>query len=348
MRTAANFQSEEDLLPGIERELRALLRDRLPAGISVTEFACRPSPYRTSFALSELDVHLSDGSVLRLMIKRLGRDALHSAARETKPHFLHDPLREIETYRLILQPNNLAAPRYYGTCAGGESGEQCLVVERVAGLELYQLDPPEWIAAARWLASTHERFRGRTDLASLASSARLLRYDDAYFRLWPARVRSFAPHIRRIETPARFHALERIMARYDVVVERLATLPQTLVHGEFFASNVLIQQLPDRVRVCPVDWEMAGIGPGLIDLAALVSGDWSEQQRSDLARAYYDLLPPDAGPWDCVDGFQLSLDACRVHTAMQWLGWAQDWTPPPENTHDWLGTLVELAERLNL
>jgi thiamine kinase-like enzyme len=28
-------------------------------------------------------------------------------------------------------------------------------------------------------------------------------------------------------------------------------------------------------RVCPVDWEMAAVGPGLIDLAALTAGWWT-------------------------------------------------------------------------
>ena len=31
------------------------------------------------------------------------------------------------------------------------------------------------------------------------------------------------------------------------------------------------------------------------------------------------------------------LARCRLHLALQWLGWSPDWRPPPEHAHDWLG-----------
>jgi hypothetical protein len=33
---------------------------------------------------------------------------------------------------------------------------------------------------------------------------------------------------------------------------------------------------------------------------------------------------------------------------VQWLGWAEGWTPPAEHRHDWLGEGIALAERLGL
>src|SRR3712207_1435794 len=94
---------------------------------------------------------------------------------------------------------------------------------------------------------------------------------------------------------------ERLAARYDRVVEELGRLPVSLIHGEFHPSNVLVRHQPNRGRVCPVDWETVGIGPSLLDLAALVAGRWAPDQRTALARAYFDALPPPARlPWEAL------------------------------------------------
>ena len=34
----------------------------------------------------------------------------------------------------------------------------------------------------------------------------------------------------------------------------------TFIHGEFYASNVLVNITGGKLRVCPVDWELAGWG----------------------------------------------------------------------------------------
>ena len=58
-----------------------------------------------------------------------------------------------------------------------------------------------------------------------------------------------------------------------------------------------------------------------------------------LALAYHERLPQ-VGP------LMELLDCCRLQTALQWLGWAPDWSPPPEHTHDWLGEALNLAEQI--
>jgi thiamine kinase-like enzyme len=123
------------------------------------------------------------------------------------------------------------------------------------------------------------------------------------------------------------------------VVERLIALPVTFIHGEFYASNVLVES-NGRTRICPIDWEMAGIGPSLIDLAALASGKWTDERRTELAAAYLDAAPSAE--------FLADLDCCLLHLAVQWLGWSADWQPPAEHAHDWAGEAVRLAEKLGL
>jgi thiamine kinase-like enzyme len=123
------------------------------------------------------------------------------------------------------------------------------------------------------------------------------------------------------------------------VVDRLARLPATLVHGELYASNVLLA----GERVCVVDWELAGIGPGVLDVAALTAG-LADDDAAALAETYRLALehPPDARE------FAFELDCARLHVAIQWLGWSPDWTPPPEHARDWRAELPGLAARVGL
>ncbi|HET7509352.1 MAG TPA: hypothetical protein VFJ65_03805, partial [Solirubrobacterales bacterium] len=137
----------------------------------------------------------------------------------------------------------------------------------------------------------------------------------------------------------------------------LLAQPRTVLHGEFYATNVLVappncikfspqeidnlMQFGDGARVAPVDWELAAAGPGLTDLAALVSG-WPADDCEALVAAY--AAEPGVPPFNARD-----LDLARLQVAIQWLGWAPPaWQPPEEKRHDWLNEAVELAEGLGL
>jgi thiamine kinase-like enzyme len=103
------------------------------------------------------------------------------------------------------------------------------------------------------------------------------------------------------------------------------------------------------VRVCPVDWEMAAVGPGLIDLAALTAGGgWAAEEKTALAMAYHAALAPREGWPPEPDAFLAALDCCSLHLAVQWLGWSPRWAPPPEQAQDWLEEALGLAEKLGL
>jgi aminoglycoside phosphotransferase (APT) family kinase protein len=176
------------------------------------------------------------------------------------------------------------------------------------------------------LARLHSRFSG----AQLPQSGALLRYDASFLRIWADRAAE------------RYGGeVASVAAHYDDVIPLLVSQPHALLHGEFVASNVLVSRDDRRLRVAPVDWEMAGTGPGVLDLAALSSGSWGRTERLELARAYADELGMG------VLGRDL-LEAARLQVAIQWLGWSPDWTPPTEHAHDWLGEALDAAERLGI
>jgi Ser/Thr protein kinase RdoA (MazF antagonist) len=318
-----------------DSELRAGLERAVSN--SIVGLVRRASRYRTSFPLEELDVTLEGGETLSLVCKRLGWRELAEEARLAKPEFLHDPRREPAVYAEVLAPHRLG-PRCYGSAIDARRERYWLFLERVAGRELYQVgDLTLWRATAAWLAEMHAKLA--EDLERHAARGRLLLYDESYYRRWIVRAREFAAAAGDRE---RSRALDWIGRCYDAVVAGLLELPRTVLHGELYASNVLVSGEPTAPRVCPVDWETAAVGPGAVDLAALVSGGWNEEERQAIVAAYRAT----AGNRTLVPE-QLAL--ARLHLAVQWLGWAPpEWVPPEGQRHDWLGEALVLADELDL
>jgi hypothetical protein len=268
--------------------------------------------YHSSHSMQELDVEFVDGSACEMIFKNLApRMQLEEAAR-TRPQFLYEPRREIEVYRDLLATAELDTPTYYGSKIDERSDEPCywLFLERMRdAVPLWQCELDQWPAAARWLKRLHQK-----KILTLPGS--LIRYDENFYWQWMERAAKFRPETRAIAR------------NYSKVVERLTKLPATFIHGEFYPSNILLQ----NGRIRPVDWETAAIGPALMDLAALCAGRFDDTRRREIAQAY---------------GAEMSaLDDCRLHLAIQWLGWSNDWTPPKEHAQNWLAEALELAAKV--
>ena len=302
-------------------------------GTRVRSVRRQPAAYRASFHLEELDVELDDGRMIPMMFKDVG--GLVGPSRQVKPPFLHDPLREITVYKFLLQPARFNTPVCYGALASIADHRYWLFLERVAGLQLRECGEfDRWQQAAAWLARLHSEFAPQA--ASLRGRERLLRLDRNYFAMWMPRA------VRTVTDPAAKRFLQRLASRYETVVERLASLPVTLIHGEFYPSNILVRDVSGDVA--PVDWEMAAIGPGIIDLAALVTG-WPEAEALALTRTYFDAA---RAPLSLTSFEHLTsvMDCARLHFAVQWLGWSADWEVPAEHRHDWSQAALALAERV--
>jgi hypothetical protein len=266
-------------------------------------------PYRTSYPLYEVVTASGDGSKRRLLKKDLRRESLDESARRAKPPFLHNPLREIEAY-LLLEGRDLGTPQLV------DHGDDWVLLEKIDGVELCQVGDLEiWRGVAEWLARFHAAFAD-----AIPRSNNLLRHDRCFYRTWADRARQ-----------AVGRELEGILASHDQIVARLCELPGVLIHGEFYCSNIMIAGR----RIAPVDWEMAAIGPGLFDLAALTSGGWSAPERTTILSAYGEIDHE-------------ALDCCRLQLSLQWLGWSAGWSPPPEHDHDWLTEALEAAARLGV
>jgi hypothetical protein len=204
--------------------------------------------YATSSPLEELRVRVRDRD-REMIFKDLSRERLIGDAQTTKPPFLYQPAREIETYRRILAPAGVG-PELVVAVTQADPPRHWLLVEKVPGVELWQIgDVSVWEAVAVWLGRFHAQFaRQLADLSR--ANPHLLDYSSEWFRSWCARARN----VLAASNDRRSRLLDAALQEYDEVAAALGALP------------------PHPVRVCPVDWEMAGIGPGLLDLAALVGG----------------------------------------------------------------------------
>jgi aminoglycoside phosphotransferase (APT) family kinase protein len=323
-----------------DQELIAVVGQR--EGREVLELSRRPYRYATSAPLEELRVSMAGGAEMALIFKDLSRDQLLGDARTTKPTFLHQPGREVETYRRILAPAGIG-PRCIAAVADSDRPRHWLLLEKVPGVELWQVgELSVWEEVARWLGRFHARFAGQLDELRDANPY-LLEHSASWFLSWCERARAALAR----STDRRASKLRRALERYDDVITSLAGLPRTFVHGELYPSNVLV--VPDKrpVRVCPVDWEMAAIGTGLVDLAALVGG-WGVPEQQRLVSAYLDGLPEAGAASPASETLAADLARCRLHLALQWLGWSTDWRPPREHAHDWVGEALTLVEELGL
>lgn len=325
-------------------ELAALLEDgfakRGQHSYRIARLERRPFAYQSSFPLEELIVTLTDGTHLSLLFKTLTWDALPTSVQCAKPRFLYDPLREIEVYRQILDADHLGTPVCYGVICDENSGRYGVVLETVSGDQLHEIgELAIWEEAARWLGRLHAYGAGQAG-ATDGTATHLLCHDGPYYRRWMQRARDFVA----LRSAAERSRLESLATRHERVVEWLLALPRSFIHGEYYAANVLIRQ--GSGRVCPVDWEMGAIGPSLMDLAALVAGSWNDSERMAMILAYHAACVASGKGSLPLSEMLVSLDVCRLQLAVQWLGWAPDWLPPPPQRHDWLSDALNLADKL--
>lgn len=336
MPAALRESGDEELRACLERALAEVLE----GAPSVVELRRRPFAYETSFAIDELRVVLGDGRRLDLLVKDVGA-GLSANAAATKPGAALDPRREIALYRSLLSETAIPAPRFYGAVEDEESGRAWLFLERVPGEVLAdEGDPAAWRAAAAWAARLGAAVGEHRDSAL---DGLLLHRD----RVWHEHWLTAAAANCEASGPAKLAA--RLRACADPLLDRLDALPPAFVHGELYASNVIVarREPPEPVQVKPVDWEMAGTGAFALDLAALVTG-WTGGERQALCAAFHEALPGEARTAISPADLDEAVALCELALALQWLGWSSDWQPPADHRRDWAADASRLLDEVSL
>ncbi len=312
-------------------EVRAAVVQAL--GPDVADVVSEPHLYASTHRLDELHVRLQDGRTVELLLKELGGER---AERENRPAFLVDPGREGRVYRSVLAGRRLGPPDLIASGGDGASGSSWLVLERVAGVPLWQVGELDvWCDVAAWAGRLHTELSG----VDAFERAGLVRYDRAFFARWPTRARALTA---RAPTPDAADRLAAVLKGYDGVLDALAALPVSIVHGELYASNVMV--VPSSGRIGAIDWELAGVGTGLLDLACLVAGRWDDAARHALVEAYHGALPRTGRP--SPTELARALWMAELHLCVQWLGWDRRTEPPPDHAQDWLAKAERAVAQL--
>jgi aminoglycoside/choline kinase family phosphotransferase len=220
--------------------------------------------------------------------------------------------REVLIYRRLLDGERFGAPALHASVFDEALGRYWLFLEDVGSSTLDEWDVEEWLTAVRWLAGVHAGYHGRED--DLRELGCLMDHGPAFYHLIGETAR------RNLELAGATEALVRLDAprgRYDSLVRYLAGEPRTLVHGDVFAQNLLIQP-GGRIRA--IDWESAAVGLGAWDLAKLLDG-WGSMKGSFLTTYLAEFERCGGKPLDR-DRFQRLFEHCEILNALWHLRWS--------------------------
>ena len=321
-------RDETCLLLTLERFLQVGKR----CGVKVSGIKSEPSPFATLFPAEVLTVSLGSGDEVSFFVKHLGSEQSDHPDKQCRD-------REILVYEKLLQKDHLPAVKYYGSRWNEMTKRREVFLEYIDDWNLKYHDLEHWFTAARRLAHLHAYFATRAGRVSDCDF--LLRLDDRYLCEWANRALSVvADQSAELATE-----LACVVDNYKRVAEVLIRQPLTLVHNDLAPKNVMADRSSSPARICFIDWEMAGVGCGLLDLVHLKYGlDPVNDQKMCTAyceeMAGTDLLPPDPQERNSI------FAACEVHQTIYRLAHSKDWRLPAAKVAQWVMEAEQFMARI--
>jgi hypothetical protein len=315
--------------------LRAVLEDvlapHLGAATRVASVASAPSRFAHRASAEVLTVELEHGGTLRLFRKGLGHEHGDHPDKVRRD-------REPMVYRELLARADLDTPHFYGSRWDARAGRHDLFLEYVDAWSLKYHDLDHWVTAVRRLAVLHASFARQG--GALARHDFLLRIDGSYLGAWATRAVAAAHEA----SAAVGRRLERVVGDHREIAELLTAQPLTLVHNDLAPKNAIADVSSSPARICFVDWEMAGVGCGLLDLAHLMHG-LSPPDEERLRSAYCSELGG-AGLLPSGRGLRRVLDACALHNAVYRVAHAQEWGIQRRTVTQWVDEIADLRRAI--
>jgi aminoglycoside phosphotransferase (APT) family kinase protein len=266
----------------------------------VTILERQPNFPESTFPAEIVTCRLEDGSELRLFCKYTAGRSHNSSGHRSGVAY------EAAVYQDVLQPLKTSVPVLYGCFTDVKTGETWLILEYLD--KSLQLKNTDKLAVLSQAAAWSGKFHALSEAClSFALTPSLNKYDAEYYRGWARRTLLFAGRLH-----LRFPWLAALCERFDDVIPLLLNLPLTIIHGEYYAPNILWR---DGV-IYPVDWESTAIAVGEIDLAALTEGWWPPEIVQHCELAYQQVRWPEGAPV----GFERRLDLARLYLHFRWLG----------------------------
>jgi hypothetical protein len=262
----------------------------------------QPNTYASTFPSEIVRCQLGNGRELQLLCK-YGGD--HSMSLSGRTGHKGGVPYEAAAYRLVLRTSRATTPKFYGAYKDVETGDTWLILEYLddsVRLRKMRESSAAMGLAARWIGRFHNTTEERLSDASLRS---LTRYDAEYYLAWSRRTSMLADHLRQ-----HFPWLTTLCGRFEKVVALLLASPQTVIHGEYYPSNILFR----GKTVYPIDWESAAVAAGEIDLASLTE-NWGAEIERQCEHEYQRVRWPKGSP----AAFERRLCSARLYLQLRWL-----------------------------
>ncbi len=229
--------------------------------------------------------------------------------------------REVSFYRDLAGTTPVPVPSCYHAAVDGEDGRCVILLEdltssrpgRTAGACSIDdiraaVDAVAALHASRWETPTDD-LPGWLDPDTFATPTEVA---SAFADLWPAFLAKLSipisDQIRRFGDWAtnRVEPVMRRMYHDD---------PLTVVHNDYQADNLLFGSGPEHASVIVLDWQLVSCGRGPLDLAYLLSGSMTTDDRRRYEREILDRYTGavrgsglrDYDPADCLSDYRAAL-----------------------------------------
>jgi len=304
--------------------------------VAVTGWRREPAPFAVAGVspIEVLRVSLEGQEELALFVKHLGSEQADHPDKQCRD-------REPRLYDELLGGEGLPVPEYYGSQWNELTNRRDLYLEYIGDWSLKYQGLDNWFAAAPRLAQFHAHFARQA--AELRACDYLLRLDAVYFQEWAER--ALAAVAKQPGGPA--EDLGAVVKEYGPVAETLASQPVTLVHNDLAPKNVLADRSHRPARICFVDWEMAGVGCGLLDLVHLKHGLDAASDQAMCSAYCAELVGTGLLPSEPHELRRL-FAACELHHTLYRLAHSHLWRLPLDRVAHWVAEARGFAAQFNM
>ena len=279
--------------------LESVLKDQGSLDGELVIFHRQKNTYTSTFPSEIVTCRVGSGPEVRLFLKYSADRNNHACGHRGGVGY------EAKVYGQLLQSLDISVANLYGSYRSQDGKNTWLILDYLdGGTRMTQtIDPEAMAKAARWMGRFHALCSSRPGNPALSF---LNRYSPDYYRGWVSRTQQL---VRQAGVDSGW--LRAVCSRIDTVIEVLCESPPTIIHGEYYPKNILLQ----HGLIYPVDWESTAVGNGMIDLAMLTEG-WSPETTRECVHEYQRSRWPEAAPHDLVK----SLHAARIYVQFRWLG----------------------------
>jgi aminoglycoside/choline kinase family phosphotransferase len=237
--------------------------------------------------------------------------------------------REVSFYQEIGSRAGIRVPTLHYGAADPSNGDFVLLLEDLAparvGDQLQGCTGDQARVAIKAIAECHASWWQSPRLESLAWLPTT--NDPIHHFAQPAFQQCWAPFVQFVGdklSPAMKRTGEALATKIILMLDGLADMPKTLVHGDYRADNLFFGGTEDGSALAVVDWQVSSRGGGTFDVGYFLAGNVSPQVRRahemDLLQLYVRTLKEHGvqnfNLDDCLEAYRFATLYCLVYAVI--------------------------------